>query len=299
MKEVSIGFCGFGGQGIILSAVVLGTAAVTKDGLYAVETQSYGSEARGGQCQAALIISRSPINSLGGAEKDILVAMSQAAFDRYVSSLRPGGLLVIDPDMVTPSRLQGKEVRVMEVPATKTAIRLGNRICANMVILGFLQGLTGIVSKEGLTEAVRETVPERYLDLNLRAIEEGTRLAGSQAPRAEESVGTREVPAPRSEVQPREDKAGSAAGSVAGSAARPAAGPVAIHVDDNLCKGCGLCIRYCPRGVLGMTGKVNVKGFTVVGPVSPEKCTKCKMCEINCPDLAIFIGDGHSTPPFN
>jgi 2-oxoglutarate ferredoxin oxidoreductase subunit gamma len=281
MKEVSIGFCGFGGQGIILSAVVLGTTAVAKDGLYVVETQSYGSEARGGQCQAGLIISKNPINSLGGAGKDILVAMSQAAFDRYVSSLRPGGLLVIDPDMVTTSRLPGKEVRVMEIPATKTAIRLGNRICANMVILGFLQGLTGIVSKEGLTEAVRETVPERYLDLNLRAIEEGIRLSGAQVPRAEESGGSPEAPPMESDGGLREDKAA----------------PMAIHIDEALCKGCGLCIHYCPRGVLAMTGKVNVKGFAVAGPLNEEKCTKCKMCEINCPDLAISIGDGQSAPP--
>lgn len=66
---------------------------------------------------------------------------------------------------------------------------------------------------------------------------------------------------------------------------------MAIHIDGEICKGCALCIHYCPRGVFAMSSTLNKKGFAIAGAVHPEKCTKCKMCEINCPDLAIFVDD--------
>jgi 2-oxoglutarate ferredoxin oxidoreductase subunit gamma len=175
MKQINIRFCGFGGQGIVLSAVVLGTAAVTKAGLHAVQTQSYGSEARGGQCQAELIIWDRPINSPDVAMKDVLVAMSQSALDRYLPSLKEDGVLIIDPGLVTNTH--GTKARVLEVPATETAQRLGNRICANMVILGFVQAATNMISKEDLVEVVKDSVPARFLDLNLRAVDAGIELA--------------------------------------------------------------------------------------------------------------------------
>lgn len=175
MKQVSIRFCGFGGQGIVLSAVVWGTAAVTRKGLYAVQTQSYGSEARGGQCQAELIISASPINSPVVEKKDILVAMSQQALDRYLPSLKPDGLLIVDPKLVTNTH--DWSGLVLRVPATETATNLGNRIAANMVVLGFLQELTQMISRDDLIAVVTETVSQKYLDINLRAIDAGIELA--------------------------------------------------------------------------------------------------------------------------
>ena len=96
-----ITLCGFGGQGIILTAVMLGTAAVTKGGLYAVQTQSYGSEARGGQCQAELIIDTAPINSPVAEKKNLLVALFQSAYEKYIPTLSEDGVLVIDPQLVT------------------------------------------------------------------------------------------------------------------------------------------------------------------------------------------------------
>lgn len=97
----NITLCGFGGQGIILTAVLLGTAAVTRGGLYAVQTQSYGSEARGGQCQAELIIDQTPINSPVAEKKNLLVALFQTAYEKYIPTLSDDGVLVIDPQLVT------------------------------------------------------------------------------------------------------------------------------------------------------------------------------------------------------
>lgn len=70
---------------------------------------------------------------------------------------------------------------------------------------------------------------------------------------------------------------------------------MAIFVDGEICKGCGLCIHYCPRGVFEMSGTLNKKGFAIASPEHPEKCTKCKMCEINCPDFAIYVEPGNKT----
>lgn len=176
--RVRLQFCGFGGQGIVLSSVIFGTAAVLTAGLNAVQTQSYGSEARGGECQAELILAQEPIHSPLADEMDILVAMSQSALDRYLDRLRAGGTLIIDPELVqAPDRT---DVQIAQVPATEIASELGERIAANMVMLGFLQQSTGLVSKGGLRETIQANVPQRFIELNLQAAERGITLAQEQ-----------------------------------------------------------------------------------------------------------------------
>jgi 2-oxoglutarate ferredoxin oxidoreductase subunit gamma len=172
---VTLQFCGFGGQGIVLSAVVFGSAAVTQAGLEAVQTQSYGSEARGGECQAELIISEQPIDSPLADQVDILVARSQPAFQRYLDRVRPGGTVVLDPQLVDhPER---GNFEVLEVPAAEIASQMGNEIVANMVTLGFVQQASGLISDADLDEAIRSNVPERYVEMNLLAAERGRALA--------------------------------------------------------------------------------------------------------------------------
>ena len=170
-----IQFCGFGGQGIVLSSVIFGTAAVLKAGLNAVQTQSYGSEARGGECQAELILAEGPIHSPLADQVDILVAMSQLALDRYLDRLRDGGTLILDPELAEKPARSG--IQVVEVPATEIASELGARIAANMVMLGFLQQATGLVSKEGLLETIQDNVPPKFVEVNLDAAGRGMALA--------------------------------------------------------------------------------------------------------------------------
>ncbi len=64
---------------------------------------------------------------------------------------------------------------------------------------------------------------------------------------------------------------------------------MAVNIDGEMCKGCGLCVYYCPMSVLDISDKMNRKGFSIAGVVDPDKCTQCKLCEINCPDFAIFV----------
>ena len=177
-ERVRLQFCGFGGQGIVLSSIILGTAAVLTADLNAVQTQSYGSEARGGECQAELVLAREPIHSPLADEMDILVAMSQSALDRYLDRLRAGGTLIIDPELArAPVRT---DVRIAPVPATEIATELGARIAANMVMLGFLQQATGLISREGLFDTIRSNVPQKFVKVNLLAAERGISLAQEQ-----------------------------------------------------------------------------------------------------------------------
>jgi len=174
-KITTIQFSGFGGQGIVLSSVIFGTAAVTRAGYNAVQTSSYGSEARGGQCQAELILSKSPIHSPLSDEVDILISMSQMALNQYIQRLKPGKMLIIDPDMV--QRPERPDLDIYLASATTTAIGLGLRISANMVMLGFLQQLTNLVTQDDLFATIREHVPSKFLDVNLEAARRGILMA--------------------------------------------------------------------------------------------------------------------------
>lgn len=170
-----ISLCGFGGQGIILAAVILGTTAVTKGNLYAVQTQSYGSEARGGQCQAELIIDHKPINSPVAEKKNLLIALFQDAYEKYIPCLEDAGVLIIDPQLVTN---QVREVKhTFAVPVTQIAVDLGNRMAANMVMLGFVCECFGMIQKEDLISVVKEHVPARFVELNVQAVEVGVSYA--------------------------------------------------------------------------------------------------------------------------
>ena len=178
-RGITVQFCGFGGQGIILSSVILGAAAVTKAGLNACQTQSYGSEARGGECQAEVIISANPIDSPVADQSDILVAMSQSAYSRYIGRLRSGGTLIYDPELVDWGKAR-EDIQVISVPATQVASEIGAKLSANMVMLGFLQQATGMFEKENLYSAIEENVKQRFIEVNLKAAGKGIELARQQ-----------------------------------------------------------------------------------------------------------------------
>ena len=173
-KRWEVRFGGFGGQGIVLSSVVLGLAAVYDD-KYAAQRASYGSEARGGKCKSEVIISDEEISYPLIDNLSVLVIMSQQAFDSYINELQPDGLLIVDPDMIDDPDMR-KDVRVLRVPAAKTADSLGNRIIANMIMLGALQGMTGMVTEGSLKKSIEESVPKRFVELNLNAMNEGRKI---------------------------------------------------------------------------------------------------------------------------
>lgn len=180
---MNIRFSGFGGQGIILSGVIFGHA-VTLDGKNAVQTQSYGSASRGGACKCDVIVSDDQIYELEFPQPDILIALSQQAYDKYTTKLKEKGTLIVEKDMV---RLKKDHKRIYSISATDIAYKkFGRKIMANMVVLGYMTGLLGHVSKTAAKKAIREHVPQETEDINIKAFEEGYRL-GIEASQKEKS----------------------------------------------------------------------------------------------------------------
>jgi 2-oxoglutarate ferredoxin oxidoreductase subunit gamma len=168
-----------GGQGMILAGVLLADAAI-RDGKNAVQTQSYGPEARGGASRSEVIISTGEIDYPEVIQADILLCMSQQACDKYAHDLKRNGLLIVDSGHVQrlPTTLAVRaDLTTWAVEATE------REITANVLALGFLVGLTDIVSAEALRETVRARAPAGTAEINLKALKCGFEKA--QAVRAE------------------------------------------------------------------------------------------------------------------
>lgn len=174
-KKSTVKIAGFGGQGVVLASIILGRAAIL-DGNYSTQTASYGSEARGGECKSEVVISENAIDYPLVDEVQTLVAMSQPALMKYIDDLESTGTLLVDPGMV-PRIPNRSDISLIRIPATKTAENLGRKIVANIVMLGALQSSIKIISEKALHEAIREYVPSKTVDLNIRAAEEGKKLA--------------------------------------------------------------------------------------------------------------------------
>src|SRR5271157_4737814 len=118
---------GFGGQGVILCAMVIGKAYSVYEGGFATLTQSFGPEARGGACSAQVITSDQPVLYPYVAQPDILVVMSQEAFTKFMPDLKEGGMLLAEEDLVEVSDLK-PGLRLFRCPATRIAEQLGKRM---------------------------------------------------------------------------------------------------------------------------------------------------------------------------
>ena len=170
LKELRI--AGFGGQGVILSAHILGKAAALYDGGYATMTQNYGPEARGGAASAALIVSDEPVLYPYLTNPDILVVMSQEAYTRFTPDVKEGGILLVEEDLVRLENL-GRHLKVYGIPATRLAEKLGKKMVLNVVMVGFLCAISQVVTLESCRQSVNDSVPARFRDLNLNAFDEG------------------------------------------------------------------------------------------------------------------------------
>jgi 2-oxoglutarate ferredoxin oxidoreductase subunit gamma len=169
-KEVRLS--GFGGQGIILAGEIVGKAAALYDRKYATFTQGYGPESRGGACSAEVIIDERPVHYPHVLDPDVLVVMSQGAYNRYVPEFSKDGMLVIDDGLVTLDEMaQGR--KVLAIPATRIAEEVGRKLVANIVMLGFLAAVTDLTSVEAMRQAVLTSIPKGTEDLNIRAFQAG------------------------------------------------------------------------------------------------------------------------------
>jgi 2-oxoglutarate ferredoxin oxidoreductase subunit gamma len=171
-----IRFTGFGGQGMAVIGVILGRAAAVYDGKQATMTQSYGPEARGGASSSQVIISEGRIFYPYVIESDVLVGMSQEGYDKHRTNLKKDGVLLYDEDLVTLASDEHAK-RKYAIPSTRLAEELGRKIVANIVMLGFLSGITEVVGEEALRKAISDTVPKPTIALNLKAFDKGREYA--------------------------------------------------------------------------------------------------------------------------
>ena len=172
MAGTGIRIAGFGGQGVILAGMVIGRAASIHDGKFATLTQSFGPEARGSACSAQLIVSDEPILYPYFHQSDMLVVMSQEAERHFVPTLKPGGILLYEQDLVKLDE-RAREMNAFGIPATRFAEELGRRLVLNVVMVGFTTAVTGIASAQAVRQAVRESVPPGTASLNFAAFEKG------------------------------------------------------------------------------------------------------------------------------
>jgi 2-oxoglutarate ferredoxin oxidoreductase subunit gamma len=170
-----IRFAGFGGQGVVLCGYIFGKAAML-DGLNSIHTQSYGSASRGGLTRSDVGISAGEIYDLCSEELDILVVMSQQSHDTFHAMLKADGTLFFESDMVQV--VPAVSSRSFGISATDLAFKeFGRKIIANMLIMGFVNEIAGVVSFDSLKSTILECVPPGTEETNIRALEEGIRLA--------------------------------------------------------------------------------------------------------------------------
>jgi len=168
--------CGLGGQGVVLAGSLLGAAGFV-DGLQVSGTASYGAAARGGECRSEIVLSHSAVAFPFVTKADILVALSQSAYDRYIAwTATPDGVVYYDPASVQPK--PDAPQRHVAIPALKrTEELIGSQTGTNITVLAAVVEATGIVSPDSLIDVVKTRSPGRFLDQNLKALELGRALA--------------------------------------------------------------------------------------------------------------------------
>lgn len=168
-------FSGFGGQGVITMAHVLGHGGTVNAGMDATMTETYGPEKTGGFSRGDVVVSDDTIDYPNVEDPDVVVAFSQDAFERDADSVTRDGMAVVERDLVHPGTFASDrpDVTVISLPAVELAEELGRKVIANMLTLGAVVELVGTPPVEAVRSAVRQTVPEGTEELNERAFDRG------------------------------------------------------------------------------------------------------------------------------
>jgi 2-oxoglutarate ferredoxin oxidoreductase subunit gamma len=175
MERYRLVFTGSGGQGVITAAIILAEAAVLWEGLNAVQSQSYGAEARGGATRSDVIISDTHIHFPKVLQPNVLVCLTQEAYNKFSAIIRPGGLLITDSRYVKIQRKVDAQQR--ELPIYRTVMeQIGRPIVFNICMLGALIALTGLIKPESIMKVLETRVPADFLEMNQNALRLGMEL---------------------------------------------------------------------------------------------------------------------------
>jgi len=167
-KEIRI--CGIGGQGVLLAGLILGKASSVYMDYHAVESEAFGPEARGGSVRSEVIISKDKIDYHRSLAVDLLVLMAEKSWDSCFIDFKKDTKVLLDPDLVTKNPRLGQ---VYPVRAQKIAENLGNKIVTNIVMVGAITAIFGLLDESAVMSAVLDVVPPAYKELNLSAFQQG------------------------------------------------------------------------------------------------------------------------------
>ena len=172
--RVEFRLSGSGGQGLLLAGIVLAEAAI-EEGKNAVQTQSYGPEASGGSSKAEVVISDEDIDYPKATDPDYLLALTADSYQSF-GKLMGKGTIIVDSSIPLDPEIKAK---TLSLPILKTAAEdIGKKVVANIVALGVLGGVSGVVEAATLEKAVLARVPKGTEELNLKALRAGMSLAG-------------------------------------------------------------------------------------------------------------------------
>ena len=175
MERCRMVFSGSGGQGVITAAIILAEAAVLHEELTAVQTQAYGAAARGGATRSDVIISDVPINFPKVIQPNVLVCLTQEAYNKFYDIIRPGGLLITDTRYVQP-QLKVDAVQ-RQLPMYETVMdKIGKPIVFNICMLGAVVGLTQLVRPESIMKVLEQRIPSGFIEMNRQALELGLEM---------------------------------------------------------------------------------------------------------------------------
>lgn len=173
-REIRI--AGFGGQGVIKLSTLIAEGVMRYEGKEICQTEAYGAAARGGACWAECIVSDKPIDYPRSENPDYMVFLSSEAADSYKKEIKKTGTYIIDP--TTVKKFKGKKIRTIEIPASNIASKdLKMKVVANVIMLGAVSVITGMLSKDSARKTVQSSIPGKFLDVNLKALEIGFKLA--------------------------------------------------------------------------------------------------------------------------
>jgi len=176
MERCRMVFSGSGGQGIITAAILLAEAAVLYENLIAVQSQTYGPAARGGATRSDVIISDSNINFPKVLQPNVLVCLTQEAYNIFYPIIRPGGLLITDTRFVKTEKKVDAQQR--EFPMYRNVMdKIGKPIVFNICMLGAVISLTDLVKSESIIKVLENRIPSSFLEMNRKALNLGMELA--------------------------------------------------------------------------------------------------------------------------
>ncbi len=262
---------GSGGQGLIVSGIILAEAAML-EGKNVVQTQSYGIASRGGFSQAEVIIDKGEIIYQQVESLDIALALTEEAIERYAPLAASGTPVFYDTSLL---KFRPGE-NLYGFLFTEMGAGLGHVGTANMIALGAMSAITGMVSPESLAKVIGARFSGKTAELNLKALHAGTALPGSDRAQTVPSRNT-------------EDGISlNGTGQKAAADSRPIPLDL-VAVNSSVCKQCGYCREVCPTGVFEISESFNPSGYRPMVAAHEENCSGCLKCLMVCPDFAITV----------